>query len=184
MATLQVSNAPFIQKNFVVSGAFGEERTGGRIHKGLDLAPVGYSGSLYAIDDFTIQYIGFDSTGYGNYFIANNGNGMMYLYAHMASIPPSVGTHIPIHGYVGECGNTGPEGTGYHVHIEMQSGTTWQYGAPLSTYTNPCDYLTGINNVVSYTQYYYYDGTPTPPTPTEEKKKFPWFIYGAMGFYD
>ena len=175
MATIQVNNAPFIQKNFVVSGAFGEPRGSG-VHKGLDLAPVGYSGSLYAIDDFTIQYVGFDGSGYGNYFIANNGNGMMYLYAHMASLPPSVGTHIPIHGYIGEAGQSG-SATGVHLHLEMQSGTTWQYNQPLSSYTNPCTYLVGINNVVDYNQYYYYDGTPTPPTPTTQKHKFPWFIY-------
>ena len=174
MATIYLTNAPFIQKNFVVSGAFGEPRSGGRVHKGLDLAPLGFSGSLYAIDDFTIQHIGFDASGYGNYFIANNGNGMMYLYAHMASLPPAVGTHIPIHGYVGECGNTGPQGTGYHLHLEMQAGTTWQYNQPLSSYINPCSYLTGINNVVDYSQYYYYDGTPTPTT---KRHHFPWFIY-------
>lgn len=185
MADIYVNNAPFINKWFYVTGAFGESRSGGRVHRGLDLAPAGYSGSLYAIDDFTIQYIGFDATGYGNYFIANNGNGMMYLYAHMASIPPSVGTHIAIHGYVGECGNTGSQGTGYHVHIEMQQGTTWQYGQPLSSYVNPCTYLTGINNVVSYTDRYWYDGTPTPPTPTgTNKHKFPWYIYEAQGLYD
>lgn len=173
MADIYVNNAPFIQKWFYVTGAFGEERTGGRVHRGLDLAPAGYSGSLYAIDDFTIQYIGFDASGYGNYFIANNGNGMMYLYAHLASIPPAVGTHIPIHGYIGEAGMTG-SATGVHLHLEMQSGTTWQYQAPLSRYTNPCDYLTGINNVVSYSYRYWYGGEPTP---TKKRKGFPWFIY-------
>lgn len=176
MADIYVNNAPFIQKWFYVTGAFGEERSGGRVHRGLDLAPAGYSGSLYAIDDFTIQYIGFDASGYGNYFIANNGNGMMYLYAHMASIPPALGTHIPIHGYVGEAGQTG-SATGVHLHLEMQAGTTWQYQQPLSSYVNPCTYLTGINNVVSLTDRYWYDGTPTPPTPTKKRKGFPWFIY-------
>lgn len=175
MADIYLSNAPFINKWFYVTGAFGEPR-GSSVHRGLDLAPAGYSGSLYAIDDFTIQYIGFDASGYGNYFIANNGNGMMYLYAHLASIPPSVGTHIPIHGYVGESGQTG-SATGVHLHLEMQQGTTWQYGQPLSSYVNPCTYLTGINNVVTYTDRYYYDGTPVPPTPTTKKKRFPWFIY-------
>lgn len=175
MADIQVNNAPYINKWFYVTGAFGEPR-GSSVHRGLDLAPTGYAGSLYAIDDFTIQYVGFDSTGFGNYFIANNGSGMMYLYAHLASIPPSVGTHIPIHGYIGEAGMTG-SATGVHLHLEMQAGTTWQYQAPLSTYTNPCNYLTGINNVATYSDRYYYDGTPTPTT---KKHKFPWFIYQNM----
>lgn len=178
MADIQVSNAPYINKWFYVTGAFGEPR-GSSVHRGLDLAPVGFSGSLYAIDNFTVQYVGFDSTGFGNYFIANNGSGMMYLYAHLSSIPPAVGTYIPIHGYVGEAGQSG-SATGVHLHLEMQRGTTWQYQAPLSTYTNPCTYLTGINNVATYSDRYYYDGTPSPPTPTNKKHKFPWFIYQNM----
>ena len=182
MADIQVSNAPFINKWFYVTGAFGEERSGGRIHKGLDLAPSGYSGSLYAIDDFTVQYVGFDANGYGNYFIANNGSGMQYLYAHMASVPPSVGTHIPIHGYVGESGMTG-SATGVHLHLEMQSGSTWTFNAPLSTYTNPTSYLTDINNVVSSSDRYYYNGSPTPPPPTPTREHhFPWFIYQNNNF--
>ena len=56
----------------------------------------------------------------------------------------------------------------------MQAGTTWQYQQPLSRYTNPCDYLTGINNVVSYSDRYWYNGAPTP---TKKRKGFPWFIY-------
>ena len=187
MADIQVGNAPFIQKWFYVTGAFGEPR-GSDYHRGLDLAPTGYSGSLYAIDDFTVQYVGFDGSGYGNYFIANNGNGMMYLYAHMSSLPPAVGTHIAKWGYVGEAGMTG-SATGVHLHLEMQSGTTWQYRAPLSTYTNPCDYLTDINNVATYSDRYYFNGTPTPPGPTpptpgdETKHKFPWFIYQNNEMY-
>lgn len=179
MSTINVANAPFINHTFVVSGAFGEPRGSG-VHRGLDLAPTGYAGTLYAIDDFTIQYTGFDGSGYGNYFIANNGNGMMYLYAHMSTLPPAVGTHIPIHGYIGEAGSTGSS-TGVHLHLEMQQGTTWQYNAPLSTYINPCDYLTGILNQVDYNTYYIYEGVvpPTPPPTQTEEHKFPWFIFDA-----
>jgi len=181
MAEIQVNNAPFIQKYFYVTGAFGEPRGSG-VHRGLDLAPEGFVGSLYSIDTFNIQYIGYDANGYGNYFIANNGNGMMYLYAHMASIDVSVGDSIPIHTYVGESGRTG-SATGVHLHLEMQQGSEWQYQQPLSVYTNPCDYLIGINNVVSYLDKYIYDGSPTPPTPTPTKEhKFPWFIYQNNNF--
>lgn len=180
MANIQVSNAPFINKWFYVTGAFGEPRGSG-VHKGLDLAPEGFVGSLYSIDTFNIQYIGYDANGYGNYFIANNGNGMMYLYAHMASITVSVGDTIPIHTYVGESGRTG-SATGVHLHLEMQQGTIWQYGQPLSIYTNPTSYLTDINNVVSYSDRYYYGGSPTPPTPTTREHKFPWFIYQNNNF--
>lgn len=183
MADIQVANAPFIQKWFYVTGAFGEPRGSG-VHKGLDLAPTGYSGSLYAIDTFTVIYSGVDGSGYGNYFIAKNNANMMYLYAHLSSIPPAVGTQFSIHDYVGEAGMTG-SATGVHLHLEMQTGTTWQYNAPLSTYTNPTSYLTGINNVATYSDRYYYNGTPgpTPPTPTPTREhKFPWFIYQNNNF--
>ena len=183
MADIQVNNAPFIQKWFYVTGAFGEERSGGRLHKGLDLAPAGYAGSLYAIDNFTVIYSGVDGSGYGNYFIAKNSANMMYLYAHLASIAPNVGRQFNIHEYIGEAGQSG-SATGVHLHLEMQQGTSWNYNAPLSSYTNPCDYLTGINNVATYSDRYYYDGTPgpTPPTPTEKPHKFPWYIYQNNNF--
>ena len=185
MADFYVNNAPFIDKWFYVTGAFGEERTGGRIHKGLDLAPAGYSGSLYAIDDFVITYIGYDASGYGNYFIAKNDNGMQYLYAHLASLPSvMVGNRVNIHDYVGEAGRSG-SASGVHLHLEMQAGNSWDYNAPLSSYTNPTTYLTGVANVVSYSDRYYYDGSPTPPTPPSAKKHpFPWYIYTAQGFFD
>lgn len=177
MATIYVNNAPFIQKNFVVSGAFGEPRTG-HVHTGLDLAPVGYRGSLYAIDEFTVIHSAYDASGYGNYFIARSPNNILYLYAHMLGLPPALGTHFNLYDYVGECGNSGPPGTGWHVHLAMQQGTTWTFSNNLSDYIDPTTYLTGINNVVDYSQYYYFDGTPGPtPTPGVKKSKFPWYIY-------
>ena len=183
MADIQVNNAPFIKKWFYVTGAFGEERTGGRIHKGLDLAPTGYSGKLYAIDDFTVIYSGVDGGGYGNYFIARSDSlGYMYLYAHMSSLPPSVNSHYTKWQYVGEAGMTG-SATGVHLHLEMQRGTTWNYNADISGYVNPCEYLTDINNIATYSTRYYFNGNPTPPGPTpptptdKTKHKFPWFIY-------
>lgn len=177
MADIYVNNAPFINKWFYVTTAFSES------HKGIDLAPTGYSGSLYAIDDFTVIETGTPTTGYGNYFIAKNNSNVMYLYAHMSSIPPSVGTHFDKWQYVGESGTTGTS-TGVHLHLEMQRGTTWNYSAPFSSYINPTSYLTGINNVATYSDRYYFDGTPIPPTPTPTgKHKFPWFIYQNNGFY-
>lgn len=182
MADIQLSNAPFINKGFYVTGAFGESR-GSSVHRGLDLAPEGFAGTLYAIDNFTIQYVGFDESGYGHYFIANNGNGMMYLYAHLSNIAVSVGDTVPIHGYVGESGQSG-SATGVHLHLEMQAGTTWQYRAPLSTYTNPCDYLIGIINEVSVSNRYIYNDSPTPPVPPTNRNNhhFPWYIYSNNNF--
>lgn len=176
MATIYVQNAPFIQRNFIVTQTFNPN------HHALDLAPYGGSQALYAIDDFTIIYTHPETSGntYGNYFIASNGNGMMYLYAHLATVPPAVGQHFNIHDYVGMAGRSdGGTGTstGIHLHLEMQQGTSWQYNQPYTSYVNPCTYLTDIQNVVDSSNVYYYDGTPSPPTPPQERKhRFPWFI--------
>lgn len=177
MATIQVSNAPFIRCNFIVTQAFSSS------HHALDLAPYGGSQPLYAIDNFTViysyNYVEGGST-YGNYFIALCDNPLdqkMYLYAHMASSPPAVGTQFTIHQYVGMAGTTG-HSTGIHLHLEMQRGTTWNYNAPIYDYINPCDYLTDITNVASSSNVYYYDGTPyVPPIEERKKKRFPWFIW-------
>ena len=181
MARVYVSNAPFIQKDFIVTQAFSES------HHALDLAPYGGSQPLYAIDNMTIIYSYNDRPGgstYGNYFIAKCDNPLeqkMYLYAHMATNPDPVGTQYNIHDYVGMAGRTDGEShtsSGIHLHLEMQQGTSWNYNAPFYVYINPCDYLTDITNVASSARVYYYDGTPVPPTPTYvPRKHFPWFIY-------
>lgn len=179
MADIYVNNAPFINKWFYVSGAFGEQRTD-HVHTGLDLAPAGYSGSLYAIDDFTVIDYGYDAgSGYGNYFVAKNSNNVMYLYAHLSGLPPQTGTHFNLYDYVGEAGRSGTA-TGVHLHLAMQQGNTWNYSSNLSDYINPTTYLNGINNVATYSTRYYFNGTPGPgptPTPGGKKSKFPWYIY-------
>ena len=179
MAYTYVHNAPFINKAFMVTGAFGEWR-GNTQHKGLDLAPVGFAGSLYAIDDFDMIYKGF-SASYGYYVIFRNSSNMMYLYAHMdVAVSGNVGDHYSHNQYIAEAGSTGTGVTGVHVHLQMQRGISWVYSDDINDFVNPCDYLTDIANVVNSTQYYY-DGTPVPPpTPTKEiEHHFPWYIYDA-----
>ena len=50
MSTINLTNAPFIQNNFIVTQAFSTD------HHALDLAPFNGSQPLYAIDDFTVIY--------------------------------------------------------------------------------------------------------------------------------
>lgn len=181
MATINLNNAPFIQCNFIVTQTFNSS------HHALDLAPYGGSQPLYAIDNFKVIYSYTDRPGgstYGNYFIALNNNTLdptMYLYAHMATTPPTVGSEFTIHQYVGMAGRTDGDShtsSGIHLHLEMQSGTTWRYNQPMYDYINPCNYLTGIVNVVNNDNLYYYDGTPyVPPIEERKKKRFPWFIW-------
>ncbi len=180
MSNINLTNAPFIDKKFIVTGAFGEIRSSNRVHRGLDLAPYGYAGDLYAIDHFKLIYKGYDADGYGNYAIFTNENNMMYLYAHMSSLPiKNIGDVYNIHEYIAPAGKTG-NSSGVHLHLEMQTGTSWQYSQPITRYTNPCNYLRGIINVASSSNVYYYDGTPTPtPTPviTNNSKHFKWSLF-------
>lgn len=173
MANINLTNAPFIDKQFIVTTAFSVS------HKGLDLAPYGYAGNLYAIDHFKLLYKNYDNS-YGNYAIFSNENGTLYLYAHMMSLPTkSINQVYNLGEYIAPSGTTG-NSTGVHLHLEMQHGTSWTYRAPFSTYINPCDYLTGIINVASSSNVYYYDGTPTPtPTPviTTNSKHFKWSLF-------
>ena len=178
MTRINLTNAPYINTNFIVTQTFKES------HHAIDLAPYGGSQPLYAIDNFTVIGSYPDTAGqtYGNYFIARNNLGMMYLYAHLASSPPAVGDVFTIHQYVGMAGMTDGDthtSTGIHLHLEMQQGTTWNYQAPFYAYTDPTSYLDGIINVVNNDNVYYYDGTPYVPPTDIEPHKFPWFIFDA-----
>ena len=184
MADIQVSNAPFINKWFYVTGAFGEQRTD-HIHTGLDLAPAGFEGNLYAIDTMTIIARSYDPQGYGYYIICrNNDTNVMYLYSHMFDLSDTkpIGYTYARNEYVGKAGRSG-EASGVHLHLAMQYGSTWNFSSNINDYINPTTYLTDIQNIATYGTRYYYNGTipPTPtPTPTPtgtSKSKFPWFIY-------
>ena len=179
MADIYVNNAPFIQKWFYVTGAFGEQRTS-HIHTGLDLAPSGYAGDLYAIDKMKVVSTNYDASGYGYYVIfRNDDTNVMYLYAHMfdlSDVKP-VGYVYQIGEYIGKAGKSGGS-SGVHLHLAMQYGSSWNYSNNLSDYIDPTTYLSGINNVATYSNRYYCNSIiPPTPTPTNKKKKFPWFIY-------
>ena len=176
MANINLNNAPFINQRFIVTGAFGEPR-GTSFHRGIDLAPLGFAGSLYTICNCILIYKGNDITGYGFYCIFRESNSNnMFLYAHLESPTAiNVGDYLEQGTFVGYAGQSG-SATGVHLHLEMQNGSTWQYQAPLSTYINPCNYLRGLINVVSTDNIYFYNGIPYNPT-KNKKHKFPWFIY-------
>lgn len=182
MADRYVNNAPFINKWFYVTGAFGEQRTD-HIHTGLDLAPAGFEGNLYAIDEMKIIARNYDPSGYGYYVIMRNENtNVMYLYAHLFDLSDTkpIGYTYQRNEYIGKAGRSG-SASGVHLHLAMQYGSTWNFSSNLSDYIDPTSYLTGISNVATMGTRYWYDGTiPPEPTPTpsnKSKNKFPWFIY-------
>lgn len=65
---------------------------------------------------------------------------------------------------------------GIHLHLEMQdiSSHDWIFGADLSEYNNPADYM-GIPNMEGISVIY--NGTPKPPTPEVKGNSNKWYKY-------
>jgi murein DD-endopeptidase MepM/ murein hydrolase activator NlpD len=86
-------------------------------HNGLDIAiPVGTP--IQATMDGSIVHAGWNNQGYGNLVIVENGEYRTY-YAHLSSIPVSVGDTVKAGSTIGLSGNTG-NSTGPHLHYEIR----------------------------------------------------------------
>ena len=98
---INVNLAPFINQEFVVTGAWGEPRAG-HIHAGIDLATVGSGGvgkPVYSMSDGIVTRV--DQTDQGtNYgalvIIWNQSNNDLWLYGDLGdnSIPVVVGQQV------------------------------------------------------------------------------------------
>ena len=185
MIEVQASLAPFINQAFVVTGAWGEPRTG-HIHAGIDLASLGTGSNaqpIYSMSDGIVTRVDQtdQGTGYGAMAIIwNQQNNDLWLYGDLGdnSVLLTVGQTVQQGQQVGVEGNpSGTASTGLHVHLEKenQSDGIFKFG-----YNNSIDPTTGtgiLNEVYTTSdEYYIYDGTPVPPT-EEKKSKFPWVLY-------
>ena len=185
MVEVQASLAPFINQEFVVTGAWGEPRSG-HIHAGIDLASLGTGSNaqpIYSMSDGVVTRVDQtdQGTGYGAMCIIwNQSNNDLWLYGDLGdnSIPLTVGQTVQQGQQVGVEGNpAGTASTGLHVHLEKenQSDGIFKFG-----YNNSIDPTTGtgiLNEVyTSSDEYYIYDGTPVPPTQTISKK-FNWPVF-------
>ena len=185
MVEVQASLAPFINQEFVVTGAWGEPRSG-HIHAGIDLASLGTGSNaqpIYSMSDGIVTRVDQtdQGTGYGAMCIIwNQNNNDLWLYGDLGdnSIPLTVGQTVQQGQQVGVEGNpAGTASTGLHVHLEKenQSDGIFKFG-----YNNSIDPTTGtgiLNEVyTSSDEYYIYDGTPIPPS-AEEKKGFNWPVF-------
>jgi murein DD-endopeptidase MepM/ murein hydrolase activator NlpD len=114
------------------SGAYGEQRSGGRTHKGIDVAlPVGTP--LKAVMDGTVSAAGSGSgeRSYGLYVVIQHSGGKSTLYAHMSKINCKVGDKVVKGQIIGLSGNTGFS-TGPHLHFELRVN---------GSHTNPAAYV-------------------------------------------
>lgn len=98
-------------------------------HTGIDMAvPVGTT--VKSTMDGKVIYAGWNDQGYGNLVIIENGNTRTY-YAHLSSIPVSVGDQVTAGSTIGLSGNTG-HSTGPHLHYEIRKNKVPVDPAPVT----------------------------------------------------
>jgi murein DD-endopeptidase MepM/ murein hydrolase activator NlpD len=98
-----------------VTGRITQEPHAG--HMAFDIAvPVGTP--IKTTMDGKVVYAGWNNQGYGNLVIVENGGYRTY-YAHLSSIPVSVGDQVAAGTVIGLSGNTG-HSTGPHLHYEIR----------------------------------------------------------------
>lgn len=93
----------------------------GRFHSGIDISAGGvYGQSIVAADGGTVEWAGYDSSGYGNYVIINHHNGYKTLYGHCSALYVSSGQSVSQGQSIAAVGSTG-DSTGPHLHFEVRT---------------------------------------------------------------
>jgi murein DD-endopeptidase MepM/ murein hydrolase activator NlpD len=102
------------------SGRYGEQRSGGRTHKGIDV-PLAVGTPLKAVMDGVVSAAqgGSGARSYGLYVSIEHSGGKSTLYAHMSKIMVKVGDKVTKGQIIGLSGNTGFS-TGPHLHFELR----------------------------------------------------------------
>lgn len=183
---VQCNLAPLINEEFLVTGAWGEQRTG-HIHAGVDFQTrkayqTGVGQPVYSMCDGIVKAVT-SNAGYGPYVIIYNPvNHDLWLFGDMDETRTVTEGQTVVQGQqIGYEGNpAGTASTGLHIHMERENhgNDTW-----LGGYSNSVDPLvgTGIQNIKYTEEYivYIYDGTPIPPgpTPSEDDNSKKWFKF-------
>jgi len=88
-----------------------------RFHAGIDIAlPTGTE--ILAGFDGTITSVGYDTDGWGNFVVIDNGEGIQALYAHCHRVLVSTGQSVLEGDVIATVGSTGAS-TGPHLHMEV-----------------------------------------------------------------
>lgn len=124
-----------------ITGRFGTVRSGGRIHKGVDIAH-SKGTPIVAVADGKVTYLGKGCVegnqscegGFGNNIDITHANGLVSLYAHLDTVSVRLGDSVSQGQQIGTMGSTG-RSTGPHLHFEIRRG-----GVPL----NPEDFIKPI----------------------------------------
>jgi murein DD-endopeptidase MepM/ murein hydrolase activator NlpD len=92
-------------------------------HQGIDIA-AGEGAPIYASDNGTVVYAGWNANGYGNTVMIDHGTGYSTLYAHLSAVNVACAVGVAQGQVIGYGGSTG-NSTGPHLHFELryQGGT-------------------------------------------------------------
>ena len=91
-------------------------------HPGLDLA-AHLGDPIYAADNGTVVYAGWNTWGYGNLIVIDHGNGWQTWYAHNSALYVGCGQNVFQGSVISAAGLTG-RSTGPHLHFEMRLNDT------------------------------------------------------------
>ncbi len=110
--------------------------SGREFHTGLDIAGTGRGSPVYASNNGTVYYMGYQRGGYGTHMIIDHHNGYFTLYGHMSGYASGmrVGATVARGQTIGYVGDTGAA-TGPHLHFEIRTC------AKFSCTVNPLPYL-------------------------------------------
>lgn len=124
----------------VITGRFGDVRTGGSVHKGVDIAnskgtPIFAvaAGKVTFLQTGCVEGDSRCGGGFGNNIDITHPNGLVSLYAHLNTVSVSNGASVSQGQQIGTMGSTG-RSTGPHLHLEIRRG-----GVPLNpeNFINP-----------------------------------------------
>jgi murein DD-endopeptidase MepM/ murein hydrolase activator NlpD len=87
-------------------------------HQGIDIA-AGEGAPIYASDNGTVVYAGWNNNGYGNMVMIDHGTGYATLYAHLSAVNVSCAVGVAQGQVIGYGGSTG-NSTGPHLHFELR----------------------------------------------------------------
>jgi murein DD-endopeptidase MepM/ murein hydrolase activator NlpD len=87
-------------------------------HQGIDVA-AGEGAPIYAADNGTVVYAGWNAHGYGNMVMIDHGTGYATLYAHLSAVNVACAVGVAQGQVIGYAGSTG-NSTGPHLHFELR----------------------------------------------------------------
>ncbi len=116
--TSQIPNIwPVTHPAMRVTSSFGEVRSNGQVHQGLDIA-VPKGTPVVATASGVASFSG-TQRGYGKIITINHGNGFETAYAHLDALGASQGARLHQGVPIGRVGSTG-NATGPHLHYEVR----------------------------------------------------------------